>query len=279
MKKGVDVSLHQGNINWNKVKAAGIDVAIIRVLKRGGYDDRFEANYAGAVAAGLKVGVYVYSYAKDAAYARTEADRCLKSIAGKNLDMPVWLDLEWGEQGKLGKAAVTEIAKTFMGALQAKGYTVGIYSGQYWHDKLIDWPALGSPDWWAARPNKKPVGAHTIYQYDWHGKIPGVPGDVDLDEVYKEYWQDGKYPRWVETESGDWKYEEEDGKFATGWRKIAEKGDPDAIHWYYFGEDELMRTGWFSIGTDWYYAEPKGHGLAGALYHSDENGIQTVWYV
>ena len=95
--KGIDVSQHQGNIDFGKVKAAGYDFVIIRA----GYgkyasqkDPYFEQNYAGAKAAGLNVGAYWYSYADSTANAKLEAEACLQVIKGKTFEYPIYFDLE-----------------------------------------------------------------------------------------------------------------------------------------------------------------------------------------
>ena len=95
--KGIDVSVHNGNIDWNRVKSAGIDFAILRA----GYgrvasqkDEKFEANYAGAKAAGVPVGAYWYSYATTPDEAKLEAEVCVSILRGKQFEYPIWFDLE-----------------------------------------------------------------------------------------------------------------------------------------------------------------------------------------
>ncbi|HOC34819.1 MAG TPA: GH25 family lysozyme, partial [Ruminococcus flavefaciens] len=108
--KGIDVSVHNGNIDWGKVKADGIDFAILRA----GYgrlvsqkDERFEQNYAGAKAVGLPIGAYWYSYAMTPEEAELEADVFLSVIKGKRFEMPVYFDLEEKKQFDLGKEQVS----------------------------------------------------------------------------------------------------------------------------------------------------------------------------
>ncbi len=274
--KAIDVSLHQGKIDWAKVKASGIEAVIIRCLKRSGVDDYWLTNYKGAKAVGLKVGVYVFSYAQTEQYAITEASRCLTQIKGKDLDFPVWLDLEWETQGKLGRAKVTSIAKAFMETIKAGGYECGIYSNQSWHDKLIDWVELGNPDWWAARIGKKPTGTYTIHQYDWYGKVNGISGNVDMDDIIKDYSDDYYAPvgklGWVQDAKGDWYYRDTPTTNVHGWKKV--NG-----HWYYFDGNGKMLTGWFEVDGKKYFAEDSNAKLLGALYRTDDSGAQSIWDV
>ena len=91
---GIDVSKHNGDINWSTVKARNVDFAIIRCygLRK---DEKFDQNYAGAVANGIAVGAYVFMYAEDEAEARQEAQGALDALGGKALDLPLFLDVEY----------------------------------------------------------------------------------------------------------------------------------------------------------------------------------------
>lgn len=113
----IDVSVHNGKIDWQKVRAAGIDFAILRA----GYgrlasqkDERFEENYAGAKAAGIPVGAYWYSYAMTPEEAELEADVFLSVIKGKQFEMPVYFDLEEKKQFDLGKEKVSAIMRALI---------------------------------------------------------------------------------------------------------------------------------------------------------------------
>lgn len=112
----VDVSFCQTNVDYNKVKADGIDTVIIRAgFGRETYqkDAQFEEHYRKAKAAGLKVGVYWFSYAYSVAEAKKEASACLYCLNGRKLDLPVFYDLELGSQTKLGKDTLTAMAVAF----------------------------------------------------------------------------------------------------------------------------------------------------------------------
>ncbi len=189
--KGIDVSVHNGKIDWQKVKA-GIDFAILRA----GYgklakqkDDRFEENYAGAKAAGIPVGAYWYSYAMDEDEARQEADVFLSVIAGKQFEFPVYFDLEEKKQFDLGKEKVSAIMRAFLERVEAAGYFVGLYgsaSSLMMHtaddikSRYTIWLAH-----WVDKTNY--TGAYGIWQHSEKGSVDGINGNVDLDIGYKDF--------------------------------------------------------------------------------------------
>lgn len=191
-KNGIDVSTHQEKIDWQKVKAAGIDFAILRA----GYgrlasqkDDRFEDNYAGAKVAGIPVGAYWYSYAMSEDEARQEADAFLSVIKGKQFEMPVYFDLEEKKQFNLGKEKVSAIMRAFLERVEAAGYFVGLYcsaSSLTTHTasdirvRYTIWLAH-----WVDQTNYK--GAYDIWQHSEKGRVDGISGDVDLDICYKDF--------------------------------------------------------------------------------------------
>ena len=130
MNKGIDVSHWQGNIDWNKVKKAGIEFAIIKAggSDTGFYtDSKWEANYKGAKAAGIPIGAY-YFVGKDcvtAAAGKADAERFLKILKGKQLEYPVYMDNE--AQPASAKVGITEATIAFCETMESAGYFVGIY--------------------------------------------------------------------------------------------------------------------------------------------------------
>lgn len=189
---GIDVSKHNGAIDWQKVKASGIDFAIIRA----GYgksisqkDAQFEHNYAEATAQGIPVGAYWYSYALTPAEAEAEARTVLQAIAGKKFEMPVYFDIE--EKGTLntGKANVSAMCRAFCNVLERAGYWCGIYASRSVMQSHIDADtqrryALWIAEW-GAKCNYN--GEYGMWQKSESGKIPGINGKVDLDECYVDY--------------------------------------------------------------------------------------------
>lgn len=199
--KGIDVSAYQGKPDWPAVRAAGIEMAIIRAANRKGKDASFEHNYTGCAVAGIRRGVYRYSYAKTVDEAVKEAMEVVQIINGRKLEMGVWLDLEWNEQRALGRKTITAIAKAWIQTIQAAGYACGIYCNLDWHRNVLDTDALQVPYWIARYPNKdsgkineslKPNRGECAWQYSSKGRITGIAGNVDLDEWYGTVDMSGK---------------------------------------------------------------------------------------
>ncbi len=156
--KGIDVSVFQGTIDWKKVKADGIQFAMLR----GGYgknssqiDEHFEKNYKNAKAAGVPVGVYHYSYATTTAGAKKEAEFCLSYLKGKQFEYPIAFDIEDLSQSSLTVAELTAITKTFCSAIEKAGYYVVIYANKHWLSDKLDMIALKDYDVWVAQYNSE----------------------------------------------------------------------------------------------------------------------------
>lgn len=189
--KGIDVSTWQGNIDFSKVKAAGIDFVIIRA----GYgreisqkDKYFEQNYKNAKAAGLNVGAYWYSYAVSAADAVTEAQTCLKAIAGKQFEYPIYFDLEESSQFAKGKAFCNSLVKSFCGEIEKAGYFAGLYCSTSYLNNCISEDVRKRYAVWVAQYNSTCTygGPYGIWQYGI-GKVNGISGDCDMDISYIDY--------------------------------------------------------------------------------------------
>lgn len=202
----VDVSQWQYNIDWKKVKADGIDTAIIRVGYRGygskgtlQIDPYFKTNMDAAIKAGLKVGVYFYTQAITTAEAAEEADFCANALKGYNLQLPVYYDIEevYGDVGRLDSAGLTKAQKTalcraFCDRIETYGYQSGVYASYNWLTNYIDGPSLGKNYriWIAAYMGyievngKTYSGAFDMWQYTSIASINGISGDVDLSVMY-----------------------------------------------------------------------------------------------
>jgi GH25 family lysozyme M1 (1,4-beta-N-acetylmuramidase) len=190
--KGIDVSVHNGNIDWNNVKSAGIEFAILRAgfgrLEKQ-KDEKFEQNYAGAKAAGIPVGAYWYSYAMTPEEAELEADVFLKVIKGKQFEMPVYFDLEEKKQFDLGKEKVSAIMRAFLEKVEKAGYFVGLYgSASSLTTHTADDIKSHYTIWlahWVNQTNYS--GAYAVWQYSEKGHVDGINGNVDLDICYKDF--------------------------------------------------------------------------------------------
>lgn len=190
--KGIDVSEHNGEIDWKKVKAAGVQFAIIRA----GYgrydkqkDEQFEANYKGATAAGIPVGAYHYSYATTAEQAKQEAEVFLGWIKGKNLTYPVAFDIEDKKQANLGVSVISDIIRAFCEMVEAAGYYVVVYANKDWLTNRIDADCKSRYDIWLAQWTSEPTytGSYGLWQYTSDGAVDGIAGRVDMNIAYKDY--------------------------------------------------------------------------------------------
>ena len=181
---GIDVSKHQGVIDWSKVKT---DFAILRA-GFGRYtsqkDPQFEQNYAGAKAAGIPVGAYWYSYAKSAEEACEEAKACLQVLRGKQFEFPIYFDIEDSTQASLGKAVLTAMCEAFCDTLEKAGYYVGVYASTYWFTHKLDHARLASRyTIWLAdyRASYNKTLSRNMHQYTSSGHVAGISGRVDMN--------------------------------------------------------------------------------------------------
>lgn len=200
MYYGIDVSSYQGTIDWDKVADDGIDFAMIRILtgKRTSNldkDTRFEYNYKNARAAGIKVGVYRYTYATTKSGARQEATEIVDALAGRYLEYPIVLDLE--DSGVLNattREKRTEIIQEYKKIVERAGYKFALYANKNWLDNYIEPEALEGVDIWLARwrsldqgPGYSGAGNLTMWQYTDSGRVNGISGNVDRNVSYKNY--------------------------------------------------------------------------------------------
>lgn len=192
-KRGIDLSKHNGNVDFSKVKASGkVDYVILRAglgKLASQKDTKFETYYRDAKAAGFPVGAYWFSYAMDEEEARQEADAFLEVIKGKQFEYPVYYDVELDKQFALGKEKVSKIIRAFLERVESKNYWVGLY-GSY--SSLTSLTAMDIREryaiWlahWGVK--KSPYSTqYGMWQYGV-GRIPGIVGDVDVDECYEDY--------------------------------------------------------------------------------------------
>lgn len=187
---GIDVSKHQGVINWDKVKASGqVDFAILRAgygKESSQIDVQFERNYSECKRLGIPCGAYWYSYAKTAAEAEQEAAVCLSALAGKQFEYPIAFDIE--EKESLQNADA--LCQAFCGALEKAGYYVAIYTFKSALESYIGNSVKSRYDVFLSHVgvNKSSyAGKYGLWQYSWKGNISGIAGDVDLDYGYRDY--------------------------------------------------------------------------------------------
>ena len=200
---GVDVSEHQGKINWTKAKKDGVEYAIIRVgcrrLESGKFkeDDWFYQNMEGALAAGIKVGVYFYSGAISQKEAVEEADYVLSRIAGYKVELPVFFDIEYHSGARITKALknkrgkATNICIAFMDRIKEAGYTPMVYTYRNLMNNYLYPGKLSGYGIWIADYNTQCKFAYPYvsWQYTSSGKVNGIPGRADCNFWY----DDGTY--------------------------------------------------------------------------------------
>ena len=190
--KGMDVSKFQGEIDWEKAKAAGIDFAIIRCGYRG-YgsgalveDSTYRANIRGAINAGLKVGVYFYSQATNEAEAVEEASMVLSLVSGYSLPLGVYYDTEsvgGGRANALSAAERTACAVAFCETIRSAGYSAGVYSYASWFYTALNFANISKYNIWIAqyRDTLSFSYKHNIWQYTGSGSVKGISKPVDMN--------------------------------------------------------------------------------------------------
>ncbi len=204
VRDGVDVSYYQGDIDWNAVKNAGIEYAIIRAGYRGYQngslreDPKFWRNIQGATEAGLKVGVYIFSQAINEAEAIEEANFLLNRISGYRIEMPLVMDFEYVsgvagggrlKQAGLSKDYATAVCSAFANTVKNAGYTPMIYANKSMLENQVDGNYLGTNyDVWLAHYTGQTsyAGPYTFWQYTSSGHVNGIQGRVDMNFWYDD---------------------------------------------------------------------------------------------
>ena len=195
-RRGIDVSSHQGDIDWERVRAAGFDFAFIRIGYRGYSvgdifpDERARENLAEAKAAGFHVGVYFYAQAISIEEAREEAQWCLDFLADEQLHLPVVYDWEYvspsARTGGMDRKTLTECAQAFCTIIENAGYQPMIYFNNHVSRDLLDLEELSEYPFWLAQYKDQMDYPYQVdfWQYTESGRIPGIEGDVDIDLMF-----------------------------------------------------------------------------------------------
>ncbi len=183
---GIDVSQYQGDINWTAVAASGVKFAMVRVGNvKYGLDTKFAQNVMAANAAGIRVGVYVYSYALTDAEAAADAQLAISAMQNLPISFPVAIDIEDSSQKVLTAAQLQSIANTFCSMVYAAGYQPMVYSYKNW---FTDRMGITAWDHWIANYSSSMGIAGTMWQYTSSGAVSGISGNVDMDYVLKDYF-------------------------------------------------------------------------------------------
>ena len=197
---GIDVSEHQGDIDWEKVRAAGIEFAMIRIGYRSygkgeiTFDTKYKENIEGAGKAGLKVGVYFFSQAVSTDEAAEEADAVLDAIEGYDISYPVVYDWEiiYDDSARTDDVSVEMLADNcieFCERVKSAGYSPMIYQNKNTAMYKLDVQRLKDYDFWLAEYSDKPsyYYDYKMWQYSSKGTVPGVNTEVDLDLSFTDY--------------------------------------------------------------------------------------------
>lgn len=186
--KGIDVCGYQGKIDFKKVKASGVDFVIVKAGYSTSTVDTWETNFANAKNNSLKVGAYWYSYAQSIEQGIEEAKAFIKALKGKQLDFPVYLDIEEKSQFDKGKGFCTQLVEAFCGELEKAGYYAGVYCSTYWFTNFVDEAVREKRPAWIADYRGKCYykGTYGIWQYD-AAEVPGVQNECDRDWGYVDY--------------------------------------------------------------------------------------------
>jgi GH25 family lysozyme M1 (1,4-beta-N-acetylmuramidase) len=209
--KGIDVSHHQGNIDWKKVAAEGVKFAFIKASE--GYtfvDSKFKTNVEGANAVGIRTGAYHYAKFSTVAEAVAEARHFISVISAVDLTYPVVLDLE-EDKKKAGKKVLTEAALAFINLVNTTGRIVLLYSGKSFLESNLDETKLKDIPLWVARYNSTLGRSADIWQHSDKGIVPGILGHVDLNWAYRDF--SSNQERYI-VKSGSFPNKESADKFA-----------------------------------------------------------------
>ena len=219
---GIDVSDNQGYINWDKVKAAGVEFAILRSVRRSGnVDKQLASNIAGCLKNGIPFDFYKFSYALSEKAAIQEAKEVIAALAKLGVkpssDTVIWMDVEWDNQIALSKSVLTNIVKAFEKEVVAAGFSFGIYMGKYDYNKdELNVNEVGGHTWLAryyngynvmqfgTKPNEqyKPTakdGELWGWQFTSSGRVSGINGNVDMDIAYYDIKPTVVEPKYYET--------------------------------------------------------------------------------
>lgn len=302
--RGIDVSKHNGSINWSQVASSGIQFAFIKAgSTNSGVDPYFDANMKGASAAGLKTGVYLYSYATTPEAAKQEAELVLQWIDGYTVNYPVVFDIEDKCHKSLSNQQLIDIINAFCLTIDAAGYYPVVYS---YKNMFLSKLSICGFDKWVAQYGDQCTYSNNVcfWQYSSHGSVNGVSGRVDVNYQYKDYSslivQEGfvahndqtRFYRnwrmqtgWIDYNNTKY-YLDGAGNLVRGWYTEGDKiyyltsADGSIARGqvtvdgagYYFSEAGVKTTGWITVGDQKFYYDPANNGILKTEWYSDAKG-------
>ena len=193
---GIDVSKWNGEIDWDVVKAEGVDYAIIRCGYRGSSsgwlieDPYFWQNLQGAKKAGIKVGIYFFTQATTMVEAVEEASMVVTLLGGEAIDYPIFIDTEGaggnGRADGLDTDTRTTVCESFCKTIENAGYQAGVYASCNWYRNNLNMEKLSNYKIWLAEYRETPQyeGHYDMWQYTSSGSVAGIEGRVDLNVSY-----------------------------------------------------------------------------------------------
>lgn len=295
MAKGVDLSRWNSVTDWSAVAKDGISFAILATRGKGAEDVTFRPNAIGAAKHGIRIGAYIYSYAKTEEEAIAEADFVLKTVKDYPISLPIFFDAEdENTTGTLSKAEVARLVNAFCGRIKEAGYYPALYCNEHWIANKIDMSAVNWDVWVARYADQYTYKKATIWQQSSKGSVNGITGNVDIDYMFRDYsdkvdgntWRtiDGQRyyyknhviqkATWV-NDGANWYYADADGVPVAGWLK-------DSGSYYYLNSDGKMATGWKEINGNWYYLKSSGAMATGwrqidnNWYYLNSNGVMQT---
>ncbi len=302
---GVDVSKHNGAVNWQAAAGAGVQFAFIKVgSTNSGVDPYFTANITNANNAGIRTGVYIYSYATNVEQAVNEANLVLSWINDYPVNYPVVYDVEDSIHKGNSKEELAAMANAFCAVIEAAGYYPMVYASKNWFEGKIG--NVGYDKWVAQYNDSCQYGGNiSFWQSTSHAYINGFNGRVDFNYQYKDYssliipegflnkngitrfyrnwrmqrgWVDYAGTRfyldgggtlqkgiWYGDQTGTYFLTPEDGRIATGQYKV---GGND----YYFSATGAKTVGWVKLEDRTLFYDPLADGIMKREWYSDEAG-------
>ena len=275
--KGIDVSMYQEAINWSAVASEGYSFAFIRVgSAKSGLDPYFAQNMVGAAAAGLKTGVYLYSYATTVEAAMAEAQFTLAAIAPFTVNMPVVFDIEDTVHKSMSTQELVSLVVAFCSVIESAGYYPMVYSNK---NMLTTQIGVVPYDVWVAQYSdvcEYPYPA--FWQFTSSGTVSGINGRVDLNYQFKDY-SSIIIANGFTTRNGN-TYFYNNYKMQYGWV------DYEGNRYFMNADGTLYKNGWLTDGVNtWYMDTSDGHMLrdlvtiAGKNYYFDANGLMQTGLV
>ncbi len=265
--KGVDVSEHNGRIDWEAMRADGIDFAILRCGYGMDYtsqdDDYWEYNVSECERLDIPYGVYLYSYATSTSRASSEADHALRLLQGHNPQMPVFYDLEESSMASTSnRSLLASMAQTFCDTLTDAGYEAGVYANLNWWNNYLTDSTFNYWERWVAQYNYRCdySGAYATWQCTSSGSANGTRTSLDFD-FRITYPVDVRYTDWYVTED-DYSYVVSQGlmtgysNYFWGAKDNITRGQLATILWRMTGRPVISNTEHFEdVDYDMYYGD------------------------